>query len=110
MNLTHTTQGNALVATLPERLIKANASSVREDLKTLIDQGNSRLVLDMSATKFADSSGLSVLISALKHAQESNGEVVLLSPTRPILSLLELTRLHHVFQIFEDVNVATAAS
>ncbi len=110
MKLTHTKLGDALVATLPERLIKANASSVRDELKAFIDQGNSRLVLDMSSTEFADSSGLSVLISALKHAQTSNGEVVLLSPTRPILSLLELTRLHHVFQIYEDVNVAAAAS
>ncbi len=109
MALENRTLGNAHIIVLPTRLVKADAAPVREELKSLISEGKNRLVLDMGATEFADSSGLSVLISALNSAKESGGEVVLLNPTRPIRSLLELTRLHHVFQIFEDADAAAAS-
>lgn len=109
MTLEHRTLGSALLVTLPPRLVKADAPGVRDTLKRLISDGQKQLVLDMGATEFADSSGLSVLISALNAAKAAGGDVVLLNPTPPIRSLLELTRLHHVFQIFEDADAAAAA-
>ncbi len=109
MTLEHRTLGGATLVSLPPRLVKADAPTVRDTLKDLIGQGQTNLVLDLGATDFADSSGLSVLISALNAAKAAGGDVVLLNPTQPIRSLLELTRLHHVFQIFEDADAAAAA-
>jgi len=60
----------------------------------------------MTDVSFTDSSGLAVLVAAYKGVKESNGCAVLLSPQPNVQSLLELTRLQELFEIFEDENTA----
>ena len=106
MNLESQNHGAVELVTLPPRLIMANAPQTRSALKTLVEGGRNRLVLDLKSVEFVDSSGLSVLVSTLKAVQSENGEVVLLNPSDGVRSLIELTRLHQVFEIFEDRSAA----
>ena len=68
--------------------------------------GQRHLVLDLGGVAFVDSSGLSVLVSALKAAKKVSGSVVLLNLTNGVRALIELTRMHEVFQIFADQQAA----
>lgn len=102
MNLSSQTYGSVELVSLPPRLVMANAQEARSAIKNLVGDGRTHLVLDLRAVEFIDSSGLSVLVSTLKAVQLHNGRVVLLSPSDSVRSLLELTRLHQVFEIFED--------
>lgn len=106
MNLKTQSHDLASIVEFPQQLVMANAHEVRAELKTLIENGNIRLVLDLHGVKFIDSSGLSVLVSALKIAIPKKGKVVLLSPTDEVRALIELTRLHQVFDIYEDRTAA----
>jgi len=91
------------------RLTAATAPSVRRQLRKLVDADAARLVIDLSEVTFVDSSGLSVLVTTFKAARGGGGDVVLLQPQPNVRSLLELTRLHRVFQIFEDRDTAVRA-
>lgn len=106
MTLNHQAQGDVDVVELPPRLVMADAPEARTSLRNLIMQGRNRLVLDLGKVAFIDSSGLSVLISTLKAAQAAHGEVVLLNPSAEVRALIELTRLHQIFEIFEDPKAA----
>ena len=106
MNITKHTYGTVELVELPSRLVMANAAEARDYLKNMVAQGRSHLVLDLQHVDFIDSSGLSVLVSALKAAHAEDGEVVLLRPSNGVRSLIELTRLHQVFEIFEDQEAA----
>ena len=53
----------------------------------------------MRSTTFVDSSGLGALISLHKHLSERDGKVRLLNPRQSVLQLLELTRMHRIFEI-----------
>ena len=94
------------LVTMPSKLVMANADIWRAQIKSLIDAGNHQLILDLSEVAFVDSSGLSVLVFALRCVRTSEGDVVLLNPSQNVLSLIELTRLHEVFEIFIDRNSA----
>jgi anti-sigma B factor antagonist len=98
--------GSVELVSLPQHLVMANAAETREALKDLIAAGRHRLVLDLQPVEFIDSSGLSVLISALKQVKPLDGIIVLLSPSDDVRALIELTRLHQVFAIFEDREAA----
>jgi anti-sigma B factor antagonist len=98
--------GSVCVIRLPERLTMAHASSHRHALRDVVDGGHNRLVMDMSGVEFIDSSGLSVLVSALKAARSADGDVVIAGPTPEVQALIELTRLHHLFEIFADDSAA----
>ena len=106
MNPIQQSHGAAELIELPARLVMANAVQIRNFLKQVVAHGRTQLVLDLHQVEFIDSSGLSVLVSALKAAQEQDGDVVLLSPSDGVRSLIELTRLHQVFEIFEDQDAA----
>lgn len=54
---------------------------------------------DCSTLEFVDSSGLGALISLQKLTNERGGKLRLLSPKPNVVQLLELTRLHRVFEI-----------
>ena len=57
--------------------------------------------IDLSRTEFLDSSGLGGLVSLQKLANSQNGGVPVrvINPTPAIQQLLELTRLHRLFEI-----------
>ena len=106
MNISSNRHGSVDVVKLPQRLVMANAPAVRKDLLELVAQGNRHLILDLGAVTFVDSSGLSVLVSALKAATRENGSVVLLNPNQDVRALIELTRMHEVFEIYADEQAA----
>ena len=106
MNISNQQHGNVDVVKLPQRLVMENAPAVRKDLLHLINTGHQQLVLDLGEVAFVDSSGLSVLVSALNAANKNAGSVVLLNLTNDVRALIELTRMHEVFQIFADEQAA----
>lgn len=86
-----------------------NANDVRAQTKTIIDEGNGKLIIDLEHLTFIDSSGFSVLISAFKATRAREGRLVLSHVSPEIMSLIELTRLNEIFEIFPDVEAAIAA-
>jgi anti-sigma B factor antagonist len=106
MDLQTQSHGTVELVTLPQRLVMANAQELRTAIRALVERGRTRLILDLHGVEFVDSSGLSVLVSTLKAVRPRQGVVVLLSPTDGVRSLIELTRLHQIFEIYEDREAA----
>jgi anti-sigma B factor antagonist len=79
---------------------------VREALKEVLGRGRARLVLDLQALRRIDSSGLSALLSVLKAARAAGGDVVLLSPSATVASVLRLTRLDQILEAYDDEGAA----
>ncbi|MCX7099805.1 MAG: STAS domain-containing protein [Methylococcales bacterium] len=96
------------IVALSGRFIMANAPETRERLKTLIDQGTGKLIIDLEKVTFIDSSACAVLISAFKNMQIKSGRLILV--TSPVVqSLIELTRLHTIFEIAPALPAALSA-
>jgi anti-sigma B factor antagonist len=96
------------IVLLSGRFIMADTPEVRERLKSLIDEGSGKLIIDMENVTFIDSSACAVLISAFKNMQIKSGRLVLV--TSPVVqSLIELTRLHTIFEISPALPTAIDA-
>ncbi len=102
VNLEHRTQDGVDIVKLPERLMMADAADARSSLKDIINQGRGKLILDLTDTAFMDSSGLAVLVSGLQAARKRDGDIYLVGMSNTVRALFELTRLHTVFQIFDN--------
>jgi len=87
---------------LPDTLVMSNADETRTALTDLTSQGNRKLIIDLSSVNFIDSSGLAVLIAIYKQVNRQQGQMVLLQPQNNVRALIELTRLHQIFDIYED--------
>ncbi len=109
MQLAHRNQDGVDIVKLPERLMMADAAAARASLKEILTQGSGKLILDLTDTTFMDSSGLAVLVSSLQAARKKDGDVYLVGMGTTVRALFELTRLHTVFQIFDDEAGALTA-
>lgn len=68
--------------------------------------GSDRILIDLGACEFLDSSVLGVLIGELRHARERAGVLIILLPrdhASPVRRTLELTGLLDVFDVRESV-------
>ncbi len=79
--------------------------------KTLLDslQGTERVVVNMGAVKYIDSSGIASLLEVFKEARQSKKRLVLFGLSGAVLQVLQLTRLTGVFEIRETEQQALDA-
>lgn len=80
-------------------LAAANASQTRDAIRASVTPSCRQLDIDLSATTFLDSSGLGALLALHKTLAFQQGRVRLLNPSPTVQQILELTRLHRVFEI-----------
>lgn len=109
MNISNRTINSQDVVALNGRIVMANADVVRQRLHSIVERGSGEIVINLSDVEFMDSTGLSVLISTYERAQAKGGNVKLSALTREVRALIELTRLHEIFEIFED-DLAAAST
>ncbi|QQR75661.1 MAG: STAS domain-containing protein [Holophagales bacterium] len=101
--------GNVTTLVAPSELDARNAPAARDYLKKLVEAGASRLVIDLSAVSFIDSSALGALLTALKAARSAGGDVKLSGMTPAVQTIFELTRLFRVFDVFPSAEQAAAS-
>ncbi len=82
------------------------APRLREKLVELVSEGKSRIVVDLEAVEFLDSTGLGVLVGGLKRVRTNDGELRLVCTQNRILRVFEITGLTKVFDIHDGVDKA----
>ena len=78
-------------------------------LGAMIEQKPERLVVDLSAVDYIDSSGLAVLIEGMQNVEAYGGKFVLAGLQDKVRPIFEMARLDQVFIIFPHVDAALAA-
>ena len=79
---------------------------LRERLIEAMDGGCETIVVLLDGVGFIDSSGLGVLVGALRRARERNGGLVLVCSREPILKVFRITGLDKVFPIVSTIDEA----
>jgi anti-sigma B factor antagonist len=97
------------VVIAPAEIDVANAGALRD---AITSAGTSRaaIVVDMTATEFCDSSGLSVLVWAHKRARADGGELRLVMGSPAVYRVFKVTAVDRVLRIFTGLPEAVAAS
>jgi anti-sigma B factor antagonist len=94
-----TRENNKNIGTIvdSDRLNATIAAGVKEQLNKSLNESDSDFILDLQNIKFIDSTGIGVLISALKTARQNNGNFLLTNVTKEVMDLLSLMKLDKVF-------------
>ncbi len=85
------------------------APRLKERLTDLIGSGHTRVAVELPGVEFMDSTGLGVLIGALKRCKEAGGTLALIGPREPVVKVLAITGLDKVFPIHGSVEDAAAS-
>ena len=106
-------QGDWMVVDLRGEVDLASAPQFRRSLHDLVDQGHTRIAMNLSDLEFMDSTGLGVLIGCLKRLKESEGTLVLAGLRPAVARVFEVTGLERIFTIrssLADVGASEAGS
>jgi anti-sigma B factor antagonist len=82
------------------------APRLREKLAELAATGKHSLIIDLERVGFLDSTGLGVLVGALKRVRAEDGFIRLVCSQERLLRMLRITGLSKVFSVFNSVELA----
>jgi anti-sigma B factor antagonist len=82
---------------------------LRDKVRSLLQQGRTKLLLDLGAVSYVDSAGLGELVQAYATAKNRGGSLKLLRPAKRLKDLLTITKLVTVFDTY-DTEAAGIAS
>lgn len=86
----------------------ATAPQLRAGLQRLVDAGDRQVVLDMAAVEFMDSSALGALVVTFKALRDVGGRLCLAAVRPPVRSVLTITSVDRVIDLYDSVQVAEA--
>jgi anti-sigma B factor antagonist len=95
------------VLKLDGRLNMVAAPRLKEAVDQVVEEGRSRVVVDMADVTFMDSSGLGALIAGLKKARQRSGDLRISGINDQVATVLRLTNLDRVLRAHSSVEAAT---
>ena len=102
--------GDGAAVVSPTGRLDSNSSPDLERLlNMLLEEGQHWLFIDMSDVTYIASSGLKILVSAWRRAQDQNGDVLLSGLQPRITEIFEMVGFDMLFRIFPTLEAALAA-
>jgi anti-sigma B factor antagonist len=90
------------ILSLKGRLTVGEASSVREKITDVIAAGTVNVLLNLQQVEYIDSTGLGALVICFTSLKKAGGALKLVNPNKRNVELLLLTKLHTIFEVFND--------
>jgi anti-sigma B factor antagonist len=104
----HTVRGYSVLEVAGE-IDVYTAPQMRERLIAMVEGGARQVVVDLGRVEFLDSTGLGVLVGALKRLRVVGGELLLVCAQERLLKIFRITGLDQVFSLFDSVDAASGA-
>ena len=98
--------GGVPVVVAPEEIDITSANDLRTALADAAARGRNTFVVDLSLTRFCDSSGLRALVAAHRRAQAEGGEMLLVVPDTAVLRVLAITGMDQEIPNFASLDEA----
>ena len=103
-------KGDVTVLRLRGTLMGGPDSQVFEDVLTkTLEDGSSRVLVDMSDISWVNSTGLGILIAGHRMVSAGGGALKLLHVSKRIESILMVTKLNTLFDSYDDEAQAIAS-
>ena len=110
LSLSTRTEGDRTIVVVGGEIDVYTAPKLREKLIELVSEGSYDVVVNLEGVDFLDSTGLGVLVGALKRVKAHDGSLSLICTQDKILKIFKITGLTKVFAIYSSEAEATGAS
>jgi len=107
MNLNARRLDDVVILDLSGRITIGEGTLIlRDQIKKLLDGGQTKFLLNLADVNYIDSSGLGELVTAFTTVRSKDGQLKLLNLTRRVRDLLQITKLLTVFDAFDSETEA----
>ncbi|MDX1652114.1 MAG: STAS domain-containing protein [Brumimicrobium sp.] len=99
----------SVITSQVDKLNATNAPELKSTLVTLNKNHVNNIIIDLSKTSYCDSSGLSAILTANRLCKDSGGKFILCGLQPNVQKMIEISQLHRVLNIEEDLDAAVSA-
>ena len=87
----------------------SSSMDLNDSLTQALQNGQVRLIFDLTSLEYTSSAGLRVLLSIAKEARKQGGDVRLVAPRPEVKKVFEMSGLSNILQSYVDVNSAVTS-
>ena len=96
----------AVIISLAGEIDMKCSSELRAKFMELFKSRPAVLIVDMTEVEFMDSSGLAILVEALKWCRQNDSKLKLVGMVQTVRNVFEISRLDSIFQICDTIEEA----
>lgn len=97
---------NTAIVHVEGKIIGTTVVQFHQTIEKQLENGNNKLIIDLKNVPLLDSTALGVIIIALQTLQKLDGKLVLLNPQQAVSSILEITRLTTILEVYHTEEAA----
>src|SRR5687768_10291260 len=90
-------------------LIGETNRQLHDAIKRVVAEGKQQVLLNLAKVTYIDSSGLGEMVAGFTTLKASNGALKLINVPDKVVSLMTITKLYTVFDIFGDEAAGVAS-
>ena len=104
MHMTERTTGDVVVIDVSGKVTLGDGGDtmLKDKLRSLVQQGRSKLLLNLADVSYVDSAGLGAIVQCYTTVTNQGGALKLVHVTKRIKDLLAITKLITVFETFDN--------
>jgi anti-sigma B factor antagonist len=104
MNISERTIGDVVVVDVSGKITLSDGGDMilRDKLRSLVQQGRRKLLLNLADVSYVDSAGLGAIVQSYTTVTNQGGGLKLVNTTKRIQDLLAITKLLTVFDTFDN--------
>lgn len=108
LEITERRAGAVDIVAVKGRLDAASSETAEERINRLLDAGGKNLLINLCDLDYISSSGLRVLLAALKRLKKDGGTLRIACGNPQILEVFTMAGFHRIFSLFPDEAAALA--
>jgi anti-sigma B factor antagonist len=82
---------------------------IRSGINKVLDNSNSKVIIDLKGVDYIDSSGFGCFLSAMRASRSNYGALKFANPEPKVKELFKTLHLHTVFQIYDDIDTCISS-
>jgi anti-sigma B factor antagonist len=103
LNINSRQSGNVTIIDLSGRITLGDGTgALRDAVKNTMAAGNKNIVLNLADVSYIDSAGLGELVGCFTTVNNQGGKLKLLNLQKKIKDLMQITKLHTIFEVADD--------
>ena len=96
------------IITMNGRLDAFTARQLHHAVQTQLHQGVQRIILHTEQVQFGSIAGVRTMLQLQQQARSRGGDLLLVSPSRPLMQVLTLTEANRLLKIYPTLNEAVS--
>jgi anti-sigma B factor antagonist len=111
MQLDERKVGDVVIVTVNGEITlnKGGNVALNDKIRSLVQQGHTKLLIDLGGVPYVDSAGLGELVQAYTTTKNKGGSLKLVRLTKRLHDLLTITKLATVFETFDNEAAAISS-